>query len=197
MKRALRIPTLFSALFALLAVVPARPASAQAPPIDVEVGYRFTHISGNEDMYRTQIDEREGFLLRSLSLDTAALGGPNALFDHVHLVATDIGVGPSGGFRLDAGHSGLWRLRATYSRRDYFSALPGFANPLLDSGIIPGQHTLDRVRNMFDADIEILPGGMITPIVGYSRNSYQGPGSTTYHVGQDEFRLSQNLADLD
>lgn len=198
MKRALRIsPTLLAFVFALAAIAPARQAAAQAPPIDVEFGYRFTDISGNEDMYRTQIDEREGFILRSLTLDTAALGGPNALFDHVSFNATDLGVGPSGGFHLDAGRSGLWRLRASYSRRDYFSALPGFANPFLDAGIVPGQHTLDRVRHMFDADIEILPGGMITPIIGYSRNSYQGPGSTTYHVGQDEFRLSQNLSDLD
>lgn len=196
MKRALRVPLPLAAAF--LMALAAATARAQAPsPIDVELGYRFLDVSGNEDMYRTQIDDRQGFLVRSLSLDTAAFGGPNALFDHVHFVATDLGAGPTGGFRLDLGSAGLYRIRATYSRREYFSALPGFANPFLDSGIIPGQHTLNRTRHMFDADIEILPGGMITPIIGYSRNSYGGPGSTTYHVGADEFRLSQNLGDLD
>ena len=78
-----------------------------------------------------------------------------------------------------------------------FSALPAFANPLLDSGIVPGQHTYDRERHRFDADFELFPGAAITPIIGYSRNSYSGPGATTYHVGQDEFRLTQDLRDLD
>jgi hypothetical protein len=46
-------------------------------------------------------------------------------------------------------------------------------------------------------DLELLPGGIVTPIIGYSRNTYSGPGSWTYHVGGDEFRLSQSLFDVD
>ena len=38
---------------------------------------------------------------------------------------------------------------------------------------------------------------MITPIVGYTSNSLSGPGPTTYHFGQDEFRLSQDLSSRD
>src|SRR2546430_190536 len=32
-------------------------------PIDIEIGYRLTNIGGNEDMYRTQINEKSGFLI--------------------------------------------------------------------------------------------------------------------------------------
>ena len=59
--------------FALAAalVLLAAPAFSESFPIDVELGYRFVSISGNEEMYRSQINEREGFLLRSLTLSTA------------------------------------------------------------------------------------------------------------------------------
>ncbi len=179
----------------LLATAAAR-ASGQTP-VEVEFGYRFLDVSGNRDMYRSQINDRQGFLLRSLSMTTDDFGGKTGLFDQLRFDATDLGTGPAGGFRLEMGRAGIYRLRTSYQRTELFSALPGFANPLLDAGIVPGEHTYDRTRHRFDAEIELLPGGAITPIIGYSRNSYSGPGASTYHVGQDEFRLTQSLSDLD
>ena len=35
-------------------------------PVDVELGYRFVDVTGNDQMYRTQINDRPGLLLRSL-----------------------------------------------------------------------------------------------------------------------------------
>jgi len=172
-------------------------AGAQTIPLDVELGFRFLDLSGNRDMYRSQIDERQGFLLRSLTFATNEADGHGLLFDRLRFDATDIGVGPAGGFRLELGRANLYRLRTSYQKLEMFSALPSFANPLLDSGIVPGQHTYDRERHRFDADFELFPGAAITPLIGYSRNSYSGPGSTTYTVGQDEFRLTQDLRDLD
>ena len=182
---------------ALLAFGLVGTAAAQTLGLDVEAGYRTWDVSGNKDMYRSQIDERPGILFRNVSVTAVDGGAPGGLFDHVTFNATDLGVGPVGGFRFDAGRSGLYRLRAAYRRADMFSALPGFANPLYSAGIVPGQHTYDRTRQTFDMDLEILPGGIVTPIVGYSRNTYSGPGLWTYHVGQDEFRLSQSLFDTD
>src|SRR6266508_373696 len=48
-------------------LVVATAAFAQLP-IDIEVGYRLTNIGGNEDMYRTQINERNGFLIRAFTM---------------------------------------------------------------------------------------------------------------------------------
>src|SRR5207302_3785793 len=33
--------------------------------------------------------------------------------------------------------------------------------------------------------------------IGYTLNDNRGPGSTTYHIGQDEFRLLQDLHERD
>ena len=90
---------------------------------------------------------------------------------------------PAGALRLEAGRAGIYNLRFTYRRAEIFSALPDFANPLFPA-VIPGQHTINRVRNLFDAEIELLPGRWITPILGYTRNTYTGPGRTTYTSGR-------------
>jgi hypothetical protein len=168
-------------------------ASAQTFPLDLEVGYRFLSVSGNKDMYRTQVNEKEGFLVRSLTL-APDFTDKDGFLDTLRLYVSDIGpAGPNGAARLEIGKTRTFRLRASYMRSELFSKLPAFDNPLLDQGITPGQHTQDRRRNMVDVELEVFPNCSVTPIVGYSWNRYEGPARTTYHFGQDEFRLSQDL----
>lgn len=169
--------------------------SAQTMPIDVEIGYRWVDVSGNEDMYRTQINEDQGLLIRALTL--ASAGQTTSFMDHFRLDINELGVGPASALRLDAGLSGTYRFKLGYRRTDAFSALPAFANPLLAGGVIPGQHTFDRTRDVLDADLEILRWSAIKPFVGYTWNRFEGPGTTTWNVGQDEFLLSQDLNDRD
>ncbi len=178
----------------LAMLVFATAAFAQTP-VDVEVGYRFTKVSGNEDMFRTQINERGGFLIRALTWQ--GIGSDTSIADHFRVDASDLGTGPAGSLRVDAGKSGKYRFRLGYRRTSFFSALPEFANPLLGQGIIPGQHTYDRRRDMLDADVDFLSFAKIQPFVGYSFNRYSGPGTTTVHVGQDEFLLGQDLRNVD
>ena len=152
--------------------------AAQTIPIDVEIGYRWTDVSGSEPMYRTQINEDEGLLLRALTVAS----------QDFRLDVSDAGVGPASALRLDMRRDGLYRLNLQYRRTDAFSALPAFAF---------GQHTYDRTRDVVDADLEILRWSAIKPFIGYSWNRFEGPGTTTWHVGQDEFLLSQQLHDTD
>jgi hypothetical protein len=181
----------------LLAVLPllalAGVAAAQTTvPVEVEIGYRIANISGNENLYRTQINEREGFVLRSLTFFTSAKAA-----DHFRLDATDIGATPAGAIRIDTGRADSYRLRFGYRTFDSFNSLPAFANPVLGQGITPGQHTWDRTRTMFDADLELLSLGKFTPFVGYSYARNEGPGTMSYFLGQDEFLLGSNLNETD
>lgn len=182
----------FAAWLFLPILLVAMTASAQAPAMEIEAGYRITDIEGNEDLYRTQINEDEGFLLRSFTFFSSGLG-ENGFVDDFRISAADLGSGPASALRIEAGKEGAYRLRLGYRTFDSFSALPAFANPLLGQGIIPGQHTYDRERSMFDVDLEFLPGGRFTPFIGYSQGSNEGPGTTTYTVGGDEFVLDQDL----
>ena len=172
-------------------------ANAQMVPFDLEIGYRWLDLNGSSQMYRTQINERGGLLIRSFTLSTSDFEGHTSLADRFRIDASDLGAGPAQSLRLEASRAGAYRLRFGYRSADAFSALPAFANPLLGQGIIPGQHTFDRTRRMYDIDLELLTDRPIVPFIGYTSNENSGPGSTTYHIGQDEFRLLQNLHERD
>jgi len=192
----MKIPRSLPPLLLALALAPAQ-LRGQALPIDLEVGYRFVDVSGSEEAYRSQINERPGFLVRSFNLSTADLNGGTTLFDQLRINAADVGAGPAGAFRLQVGRHRDYLLNFSWRHSEPFSALNGFANPLMSQGMIIGEHTWDRRRNQFDVDLKLLPGRVITPILGYSSNLLYGPGQTTYHVGQDEFRLQQDTTQSD
>lgn len=179
-----------SLTLALAAVANAQPAT----PYDLEIGYRWLDLTGREDMYRTQINERNGFFIRALTLTN---NDQSNMLDHFRLDVSDLGATPAGLLRVDAGKTGLYRLNLTYRRNDLFSALPTFANPLLGQGVILGQHTFDRTRNLFDADLTFRPDSKFAPFIGYTINRYSGPGTTTYTLGQDDFQLFSDLKDKD
>lgn len=172
-------------------------AHAQTVPFDLEIGYRWLNLQGSNEMYRTQVNERGGLLIRSFTLATSDFEGHSSLTDRFRIDVSDLGSGPAQSFRLEASRAGAYKLRFGYRSADAFSALPAFANPLLGQGIVPGQHTIDRTRRMYDLDLELMPDRAITPFIGYTFNENSGPGSTTYHLGQDEFRLLQDLHERD
>jgi hypothetical protein len=180
--------------WAAAAALAAQDATTAPEPValpEFELGYRFVDVDGNDGMYRTQINDRPGVLLRSLTWASAApLDG---VLDFFRLDANDVGAGPAGTLRLSAGQLNRFKLDFSWRHMDFFSALPAFANPLLDEGVIPGQHTYNRNRDIIDVNLQILPGGKLTPIVGYTQNIYKGPGTTTYTLGADDFKLDQNL----
>jgi len=186
--RTFRSAFLVAALASTL--VSAGVARAQAIPFDLEVGYRFLDVIGSEESYRSQINEREGFLVRGVHLGTDGKTDGFPILDHLRIDGSDLGAGPAGSLSVDAGLTGAYRLRLSYRHLDQFSALAGFANPL---GALTGQQTWDRTRDMVDVNLELLPGAVVTPLFGYTSNNLTGPGYTTYTVGQDEFRLAQDL----
>ena len=163
------------ALAAALLVLSA-PVLAQNFPLDVELGYRFVNVAGNDDMYRSQINEREGFLLRSLTFASSDFDGkPGSSTRSASTSATSASGRPGPSISRSA-RAASTSSRSSIDRWRYFSALPAFANPFLADGIVPGQQTYQRLRNVYDAELAILPGTIFSPIVGYTYNRYTGPG---------------------
>ena len=175
--------TMKNRLLALALILAAFTAHAQTAAFDLEAGYRWLNLKGDEGMYRTQIDERSGFLIRAFTMNSTS-----TFADRLRIDMSDLGTGPAGSFRLDAERASLYRFRLGYRSADLFSAVPSFAL---------GQHTYDRTRRTVDADLELFPDRKIVPFVGYSFNRFSGPGTTSYHVGQDEFLLGQSLRDTE
>jgi hypothetical protein len=181
----------------LLVAVCAPFAAAQSTSLDIEAGYQEVDVTGNEDMFRTQINQQDGFVLRNFSINYVDPTGNAGFVDRLRVDASGFGGNPAGRFRLRMGLGDIYRVNLYYQNFATFSALPAYANPLLDDGVYPGQHTWERDRDLLDLQIEILPGRTITPIVGYRWNSYEGPGRTTYSVGNDEFEIDSQLEETE
>ncbi len=179
------------AAFSILAA--ASMASAQSTAFDIELGYQNVDVNGNEDMFKTQVNQDSGFVLRNLSINFIDSSGDSGFADRLRVDASGFGGNPAGRLRLDMGREGTYRLRLFYQEFKTYSALPAYANPLLDEGVVPGQHTWDRSRDVLDIQLELPLWKTITPIVGYRWNRYEGPGQTTYSVGNDEFRIASDL----
>lgn len=185
---------IIAVLAAALGWAPA--AGAQTSFVDLEIGYQWVDVSGNEDMYRTQLnDDEDGLVIRDLSMLVVDSACP--VLDRFRLDASGFGGSPAGRFRLTGSLGDIYSMTLQYSRMETFSALPGWANPLAGAGVSPGLHTSDRTRQLLDLQVELLPGRAITPIVGLSWNRLDGPGRTTYHVGQDELRLASDLEETE
>ena len=170
-------------------------ARAQSTQFSLDLGHQWADVNGNNDVYRSQINEGEGLLLRSFSLTTVDNSDGPKFFDHLRIDAAGIGVDPQASFRLSAGIAHVYDLRFSYRHSEFFNALPGFANPLLATGLTPGEQTINRALDTVSLDIEALPGAAITPLFGYEWVRYSGSGRSTAAVGQNEFRLLSNLGE--
>jgi hypothetical protein len=172
-------------------------ALAQTSFVDVEVGYQWVDVTGNEDMYRTQLNQDDGFVINELSVSLIDSEGDVGLFDRLRIDASGFGGSPAGRFRLTSDLGDLYRFTLQAQHYDHFSALPGWANPFVADGITPGQHTWDRTRQMYDLEFQLFPGRIVTPIIGYRYNTIEDPRRTTYHVGQDEFELTSDVEETE
>jgi hypothetical protein len=184
-----RLTTVISAL-ALVAL--ACPLAAQSTQFDLGIGYQWLNVDGNKDVYRSQAGMSAGLLLDTLDFVlTDTTGNPG--YDQLRISAGGVGASPDTRFRLEVGRNKMYSLKISYLRSEVFEALPDVANPFLAQGVVPGQHTMNRHRDSLNIDLALLPGEVITPLIGYTRSAYSGLGQTTYHVGEDEFRLNSNL----
>ena len=184
-------------LLLALTLLGAVPSAARTTTYSLEAGYQFVDVDGNGDLYRTQVNQEDGLVLRNFNFtlfDPKAEGG---MFDRLRIDAAGFGGNPNGRFNMDAGLGKVYRLTLHYSHLENFSALPALANPFYGEGVIPGQHTFDRKRDLVSLELQLMPGRALTPILGYRWNRFDGPRRTTYFVGQDEFRLTSDLQETE
>jgi hypothetical protein len=178
----------------LLALCWAATGDAQSTQFSLELGYQWVDVSGNNGVYRTQVNEKQSFVLHAFSLTSFDSSSGSKFLDRLRIDAADLGT-TQGSFRLDAGLAHKYSLRLLYRHSELYDALPDFANPLLP-GVVVTQHYLDRSTDTVDLNMEFIPGGTLTPLLGYRWTRYSGPATTTVHVGEDEFRLGSNSSEV-
>ena len=156
----------------------------------IELGVRGLSVSGNDNKYRSDLNYDSGvrlfdssFLLRS----NKRSGGP---FDEFLVNSSGWGGDPHGYTRVSIEKSGIYRFDANVRRARYFNALRSLANPL---NLPVGQHTSNTRHNFSDFDFTGLPENRkVKFYLGYSRDTREGPGTTTLRFGGDEYAVNSN-----
>jgi hypothetical protein len=182
----------------------ATPATPQAAPegfklgvyeghSDIEIGYRWvSDTGGNKDVYRSMVNLGDGPKVLRSSISLRTNYGAGTLFDRLDLSFNNWGGDPYNTMRLNLSRSDLYEFRADYRNLNYYNFLPVFANPLLGSGSLFGQHSLNVTYRSTDLELRLFPNGRFRPYVGYSRSSGFGPGFTTTEFTGNEFQLRSN-----
>ena len=156
----------------------------------LELGVRGLSVSGNDNKYRSDLNYSNGvrlfdssFFLRS----SEKAGGP---FDEFLVNTSGWGGDPHGYTRVSVEKSGFYRFDANVRRSRYFNALTSIANPL---NAPVGQHTSNARHNFSDFDLTGFPeSNKLKFYLGFSRDTREGPGTTTVRFSGDEYAVNSN-----
>jgi len=152
-----------------------------------ELGYRWRTSGGDEDMYRSTVNFRDGVRLLSGSLFVKSMEGHGHWFDEITLTTQGLGNDPYQSAMLRVEKNGMYRYDMLWRSTDYF-------NPSFD--ISGGEHFMDTTRAMQDHDLTLFPQSRVKFFLGYSRNVEDGPALTTiqlFNPAGNEFPVFQDI----
>ncbi|HSR54563.1 MAG TPA: hypothetical protein VLV83_27365 [Acidobacteriota bacterium] len=182
----------------LLLLVAAFPLTAQ----DDELRYRFNldfggralfNESGNEDLYRSQVNLGQGPKLFGADVLIDSPHDAGRFFDHIEFRADSWGGEPYNSIRASISRAGAYKVDFDYFNYQYFNAVPQFANPFFEQGNLTSQHRSDFSHRIFNARLTLRPGSGFEPFFAFGRNTRQGPVATTLSLGNDEFQVREDL----
>jgi len=159
----------------------------------VDLGYRFTSIGGDNDVYRSIVNLGQG--PRLLGLDFTIVDPRHRLFDHLDVRANNWGGDPYNTVHLNASKRGIYDFNFDYRDIAYFSLLPSFADPLLGTGIVLDEDSYFARRRMSDFQLDLFPGHRIIPYLAYGRDSGQGTGITTFESDINTYPVADHMFD--
>jgi hypothetical protein len=156
----------------------------------LEFGVRGLSVSGNDNKYRSDLNYSSGVRLFDSSFLLQSKDGSGGPFDEFLVNSSGWGGDPHGYTRVSIEKSGVYRFDANIRRARYFNALRSLANPL---NTPVGQHTSNTRHNFSDFDFTGLPENRkVKFYLGYSRDTREGPGTTTLRFGGDEYGVNTN-----
>ncbi|MCS6953403.1 MAG: hypothetical protein RMK57_08515 [Bryobacterales bacterium] len=186
----------------LLAQQEAPPAGQPSPAPGVEqwftgsfeVGERFLGpLRGNTDAYRSVVNLGEGPKL--FEADLTIRNQSRKAFDRLTVRGHSWGGEPYNTARVELEREGSYRFGVEYRNLAYFNALPSFANPFLEQGILFNQRAFDIQRRTLDALLELRPGSRIVPYLAFLRDWGAGSGVTDFVAAGNEYAVRNDLSD--
>jgi hypothetical protein len=156
----------------------------------LELGMRGLSVSGSDNKYRSDLNYSPGTRLFDSSFFLRSKKNAGGPFDEFLVNTSGWGGDPHGYTRVSVETSGIYRFDAHVRRSRYFNALASIANPL---NAPVGQHTSNTRHNFSDFDFTGLPeNNKLKFYLGYSRDTREGPGTTTARFSGDEYQINSN-----
>jgi len=170
----------------------------------IEFGGRFTSISGNQDIYDTFVNLRQGARLLGFTTEMRSLDHHASVFDRLYFSNFGYGGDPNEVSRLRIsknkwyGFDGLFRKDENFwnyallanplnPTTPFANGPAGFGAPVCTTCVIRSSpHLFNTRRKLGDYSLLLLPQSAIRFRAGYSRNSVEGPGLSTIHEGTEQ-----------
>ena len=157
----------------------------------IELGYRFTDVTGSSQMYNTFLNEHQGPRILDQSLTMISPEHTGALFDDLSVSSFGWGGDPENVARARMSKYGKYDFTALFRRDKNYFDYNLFANPLNTPTATPSipvdfsPHSMFTTRRMYDFGLTILPQSKFRIRLGFSRNRAEGPTYSTFHEGTD------------
>ena len=155
-------------------------------------------IGGNLNNYDTFENLQSGMRLFDYSVNMRSVDHRGIFFDDLSFTNFGYGGDPNDVSRLHIDKNKWYDFRVMYRRDKNYWNYNLLANPLnptsygLPMPITSSPQALDLSRHMQDYDLTLLPQSRVRFRFGYSRNTNQGPASSTVEGGEEPL-LSQML----
>ncbi len=170
----------------------------------VELGYRFTDVTGSTQMYNTLLDYHEGPRLLEQTFSVRSPEHTGVLFDNLLVSSFGWGGDPENLGRVNVSKSRAYDFTFLFRRDQNSFDYNLFANPLNPPTVTPNlpvnssPHAFETRRRLYDTGLTILPDSKLTFRLGFSRNRSEGPSFSSFHEGTDvpldqAWNVTQNL----
>ena len=160
----------------------------------VDVCYRWiAGFEGNKSMYRSVVNLGQGPKLLNFNINMNDTQGTNPYVDRLSISASSWGGDPYNTARVFAEKYDAYQVSFDYRNVLYFNFIPSYANPLLSSGVLLGEHSSDITRRTIDLNVTLFPQSRIIPSFGFSRATGTGPGITTFTADNNEYAIQDTV----
>jgi len=161
-----------------------------------DFGYRIANVDGSSPMFNTMVDLHRGPRLLEQTFEIRSRNHRGMFFDSLSYSGFGYGGDPSTAARVRIDKNQLYTFTGNYRRSLNYWDFDLLANPLNPPKSVPNvpvtssPHRFDMARHMNDSRITLLPQSRAPLRFAYSRNTMDGPATTTAHIGD---RLGPDL----
>ncbi len=148
----------------------------------IELGGQLVDVDGNDEVYESQLNYRDGF--KVFSFDIQGKGAGDAFFTGFYLRGGGWVNEPYSWAHFGFSKDRWFDFRGSFRESEYNWFFPGFART---------QHFNDTERRFQDYRLTLLPKRKFRGKLGYSRNSSFGPTFTTFDFSRGEFPVFEPL----